>query len=85
MKVCELGEVVQDSVCEIQTVTDGGSEVIGSVTTAHIDELNKQAVEEKKALKELATKLTVSLKASFDDLRDSRHENQGTHARCRSV
>ncbi|GAA93224.1 hypothetical protein AKAW_11336 [Aspergillus luchuensis IFO 4308] len=56
MKVCELGEVVQDS-----------------------------AVEEKKALKELATKLTVSLKASFDDLRDSRHENQGTHARCRSV
>ncbi|KKK23613.1 hypothetical protein ARAM_002858 [Aspergillus rambellii] len=85
MKVCELGEVVQDSVCEIQTVTDGSSEVIGSVTTAHIDELNKQAVEAKKALKELATKLTVSLRASFDDLRGSRHEKQGTHARCRSV
>ncbi|KAB8213179.1 hypothetical protein BDV33DRAFT_185280 [Aspergillus novoparasiticus] len=85
MKVCELDDVVQDSVCEIQTVTDGGSEVIGGVTTAHIDELNLQAAEAKKALKELATKLTVSLRTSFDDLRGSRHEKQGTHARCRSV
>ncbi|PYH79113.1 hypothetical protein BO82DRAFT_356703 [Aspergillus uvarum CBS 121591] len=85
IKVCELGEVVQDSVCEIQTVTNDGSEVIGDVTTAHIDELDKQAVEAKKALKEMALKLTASLRASFDDLRGSRHEKQGTHTRCRSV
>ncbi|RAH75938.1 hypothetical protein BO86DRAFT_452003 [Aspergillus japonicus CBS 114.51] len=85
IKVCELGEVVQDSICEIQTVTNDGSEVIGDVTTAHIDELDKQAVEAKKALKEMALKLTASLRASFDDLQGSRHEKQGTHARCRSV
>ncbi|GMG22191.1 unnamed protein product [Aspergillus oryzae] len=85
MKVCELDDVVQDRVCEIQAVTDDGSEVIGGVMTAHIDELNLQAAEAKKALKELATKLTVSLRASFDDLRGSRYEKQGTHARCRSV
>ncbi|PYI21544.1 hypothetical protein BO99DRAFT_480373 [Aspergillus violaceofuscus CBS 115571] len=64
IKVCELGEVVQDT---------------------HIDELDKQAVEAKKALKEMALKLTASLRASFDDLQGSRHEKQGTHARCRSV
>lgn len=85
IKVCELGEVVQDSICEIQTVTNDGSEVIGDVTTAHIDELDKKAVEAKKALKEMALKLAASLRASFDDLQGSRHEEQGTHARCRSV
>ncbi|RAH63753.1 uncharacterized protein BO66DRAFT_386968 [Aspergillus aculeatinus CBS 121060] len=58
IKVCELGEVVQD---------------------------NKQAVEAKKALKEMALKLAASLRASSDDLQGSRHEEQGTHARCRSV
>ncbi|PYI32373.1 hypothetical protein BP00DRAFT_394548 [Aspergillus indologenus CBS 114.80] len=56
IKVCELGEVVQDS-----------------------------AVEAKKALKEMALKLTASLRYSFDDLQGSRHEKQGTHTRCRSV
>ncbi|RDH27077.1 hypothetical protein BDQ94DRAFT_163942 [Aspergillus welwitschiae] len=86
----ELDDIVQDSIrSELPGLVDHFREEIADEHKMKVCELSEvvqdSAAEAKKALKELATELTVSLRASYDDLRDSRHGKQGTHPRCRSV